>query len=631
SVGPGENVEITAYATVVRTADGQVLLQTSSYNGIGLAVNAQPGGQNPDILEQLEALGNLITALPQQFGGLLDNLIDAFSGPNKWDAVTGLATGLKDGFTAFVQQLQSAPLVPLVQWLLGPQAASIPIESEDDVPAAILKYLGLDEETIRSRIINILGEGNLEALDAVAAVFNRLDDPNNPVNLNDPKAMWGFLTRSTEEGGLGLNVGEMFGQIVDRITDEAQNEIPRVLVQLAVKFAPGLSVVKTILSTGEWLLDNAQDLQTGLQPLFSLTKEDFELESGAAVKAAVLQALPQITTLALDFIARQFGLDRIKKLFREKIKDLPGQIEDKIRAFVLSKLPANRVAPGGGESPYVGQVGARYTFAYKNESYQLIVARQSKGRDQGTYIVRIIQGGRMIVELDAKQITANPVFTDPLEKGRMLDKFNDVVGAAGALEGGLNGSRKQAQLKRSARRQGKSNVTPGEPTTKVELGRLADNLRKAIGNVSPNPTGLLEYLELYGCALLNAGCFAAGTKLWTPDGYRNVEDIQVGDLLFSRDEGRPDGLVEAKPVEQVFRRFTEVVHLHVGGRVIRTTDEHPFYVYNKGWVPVAKLAARDYLLTAAGDWKPVEEVYRTGELEVVYNLRVADHHTYFVG
>jgi hypothetical protein len=81
----------------------------------------------------------------------------------------------------------------------------------------------------------------------------------------------------------------------------------------------------------------------------------------------------------------------------------------------------------------------------------------------------------------------------------------------------------------------------------------------------------------------------------------------------------------------VFRRFTEVVHLHVGGRVIRTTDEHPFYAHGRGWVPVADLAAGDCLLTEAGDWQRVEEVYRTGDLEAVYNLRVAEHHTYFVG
>ena len=44
------------------------------------------------------------------------------------------------------------------------------------------------------------------------------------------------------------------------------------------------------------------------------------------------------------------------------------------------------------------------------------------------------------------------------------------------------------------------------------------------------------------CAVLT-GCFAAGTKLWTPEGYRNVEDIQPGEMVFARNRaptGRPD-------------------------------------------------------------------------------------------
>lgn len=37
-------------------------------------------------------------------------------------------------------------------------------------------------------------------------------------------------------------------------------------------------------------------------------------------------------------------------------------------------------------------------------------------------------------------------------------------------------------------------------------------------------------------------------------------------------------------------------HLHVGGQVIRTTGEHPFFAYNKGWVNANQLALGDYLL-----------------------------------
>jgi hypothetical protein len=39
----------------------------------------------------------------------------------------------------------------------------------------------------------------------------------------------------------------------------------------------------------------------------------------------------------------------------------------------------------------------------------------------------------------------------------------------------------------------------------------------------------------------------------------------------------------------------------------------------------------DRLLCADGQWVAVEEVLDTGEWEVVYNLRITDYHTYFVG
>src|SRR5262249_31156891 len=142
---------------------------------------------------------------------------------------------------------------------------------------------------------------------------------------------------------------------------------------------------------------------------------------------------------------------------------------------------------------------------------------------------------------------------------------------------------------------------------------------------------VVQDIQNNGCEVLNAGCFAAGTKLWTPGGYRNVEDLAVGDLVYSRTEHDPAGPVEAKAVEARFERYAVVLHLHLGGQVVRTTGEHPFFVHGKGWTKAADLATGDWLLAADGSWVPVEEVFDTGAWEVVYNLRVADHHTYFVG
>ena len=81
----------------------------------------------------------------------------------------------------------------------------------------------------------------------------------------------------------------------------------------------------------------------------------------------------------------------------------------------------------------------------------------------------------------------------------------------------------------------------------------------------------------------------------------------------------------------MFERLGWVWHLTAGGRLIRTTGEHPFQEATKGWVACQELTEGDRLVCEDGSTILVEEVVDTGEVEVVYNLRVADWHTYFVG
>jgi hypothetical protein len=84
-------------------------------------------------------------------------------------------------------------------------------------------------------------------------------------------------------------------------------------------------------------------------------------------------------------------------------------------------------------------------------------------------------------------------------------------------------------------------------------------------------------------------------------------------------------------VEAVFVRVAPVLNLHVGGRVIRTTAEHPFYVRGRGWIPAGMLEAGELLRSHDGGWLAVDVLTDSGEVTTVYNLRVAEYHTFFVG
>jgi hypothetical protein len=128
-----------------------------------------------------------------------------------------------------------------------------------------------------------------------------------------------------------------------------------------------------------------------------------------------------------------------------------------------------------------------------------------------------------------------------------------------------------------------------------------------------------------------APCFPAGTPLLTPQGDKPIDQFREGDLVLAAPEDDPDGAIESRRVEAVFIRVAPLLNLHVGGRVIRTTAEHPFYAAMRGWIPAGMLEMGDLLRSHDGQWLPVEALTESGEVTTVYNLEVAGYHTYFVG
>jgi hypothetical protein len=136
-------------------------------------------------------------------------------------------------------------------------------------------------------------------------------------------------------------------------------------------------------------------------------------------------------------------------------------------------------------------------------------------------------------------------------------------------------------------------------------------------------------------------CFVAGTKVHTPDGLKNIEDIRPGDWVLSRDE--PTGEQAYKPVVETIVTHPDALYTIAydpdgpGGRPAEqlvTTAPHPFWVVDaERFVAAEDLKLGDHFLLAHGGMAEVAglTVDDAPEGTRTYNFEVADFHTYFVG
>ena len=148
-------------------------------------------------------------------------------------------------------------------------------------------------------------------------------------------------------------------------------------------------------------------------------------------------------------------------------------------------------------------------------------------------------------------------------------------------------------------------------------------------------------------------CFVAGTQVKTDAGFKNIEDVEVGDKVWSKsDKTGEEGF---KPVVTLFEtKPTQLVHLTYRNRESKSarvsnssddddsdsntligTKEHPFWsVDRKEWVPMGELKEGEVLLLSGGSEALVEakvfEDAKDGQTFTTYNFEVADWHTYFV-
>jgi hypothetical protein len=135
-------------------------------------------------------------------------------------------------------------------------------------------------------------------------------------------------------------------------------------------------------------------------------------------------------------------------------------------------------------------------------------------------------------------------------------------------------------------------------------------------------------LRPYDSLTIVPSCFPQGTLVWTRVGQKPIETVRKGDWVLAQD---PDtGQLAFQPVlATTFREPSPLIELMAGGRSLRATLGHPFWVNGKGWRMAKQLQVGDRLHTVRG-CLAIDRVEAI-DSEDAYNLVVHDFRTYFVG
>ena len=120
---------------------------------------------------------------------------------------------------------------------------------------------------------------------------------------------------------------------------------------------------------------------------------------------------------------------------------------------------------------------------------------------------------------------------------------------------------------------------------------------------------------------LFTSCFVEGTKIsLTGDSVKNVEDFKSGDpiLTYNPDDNKQEEGV----VGNIDKKYvTSIVEITFdSGNIIQTTEEHPFYVKDKGLVNASELEPLDICKTVNEDLSTITTVNKIKGDYKVYNL-----------
>ena len=185
------------------------------------------------------------------------------------------------------------------------------------------------------------------------------------------------------------------------------------------------------------------------------------------------------------------------------------------------------------------------------------------------------------------------------------------------------------------------NLTEQMPGARCEEQKEKCEVNKpAPGCNSSGGCGAGHYWNATACSCLptGSGCFLAGTKVTTLNGYKDINKVSIGDMVLTYNEGT--GINEYHKVTHLFAYQPNEINEELytltfdDKTTLQVSSSHRFYIKrNKEtlWLPTKSIRLGDIVMYSNKKYHRITNIKHEELTKPVYNLSVENTHNYYVG
>ena len=106
---------------------------------------------------------------------------------------------------------------------------------------------------------------------------------------------------------------------------------------------------------------------------------------------------------------------------------------------------------------------------------------------------------------------------------------------------------------------------------------------------------------------IGPGCFVAGTKVKTENGFKNIEAIKVGEKVYSYN--LDTNKLELKSVtNSIISQTLETYFITIGNNTFEVTPRHELYIIDKGWTRAYDVKVGDKMISSNNEVVTIRKI-----------------------